>query len=407
MDEKKKIKHGFDDLLKNVVNRGLCTSCGTCKGICPLGVIELAGDEWEPELVGKCNKCGLCSAICPGSSIPLPEMEKMLFGRQRDENKKYEYWLGIYRESFAGHAVNDNWRTSGASGGMATALSICALQEHYVDAVLVAGMSKTQPWRTASYLATTVEEILEAQQSKYASVPLNAALAELDHRPEIKSIAVIGLPCNVHALRKMALYQKPKKILDKIKIVIGLLCAAQLYFKGTEHLIKEWCGIENYEDIISLQYRGGDWPGYFIVKTKDGKEFKFAQHDYKYHHLIPFYQRDRCMMCLDYAADLADISLGDIWKLAKPGERGWNAGLVRTEKGAELINLAIQREYIKTRPLDEEMILTGTIGLEEKRHGSSVRFADRIKHGWPVPDFGYKPTGHLHPIIGIKPTYSS
>jgi coenzyme F420 hydrogenase subunit beta len=403
----KETKKGFKNLLKDVVNRGLCTSCGTCKGICPRGVIELAGDEWEPELIGKCNSCGLCSLICPGKFIPLPEMEKMLFGRQRDESKKYEYWLGIYKSSFAGYAVNESWRQSGASGGLATALAICALQEKKVDAVLVAGMSKEQPWRTASYLATTVEEILAAQQSKYASVPLNAALQELYHRPEIKSIAVTGLPCNVHALRKMELTQQPKKILEKIKYVIGLLCAAQLYFKGTEHLIKEWCGIENLEDITRLQYRGGDWPGYFIVNTKDGREFKFPQHDYKYHHLIPFYQRDRCMMCLDYAADVADISLGDIWKLCKPGERGWSAGLIRTDRGQELMDLAIQKEYIHIQPLDEEMILTGTIGLEEKRHGSSVRFAGRIKHGWPVPEFGYEPTGHLYPFVGGKSTCSS
>lgn len=201
--------------------------------------------------------------------------------------------------------------------------------------------------------------------------------------------------------------EQPAKILNKVKFVIGLLCAAQLYYKGTEHLIKEWCGIENIEDVTRLQYRGGDWPGSFIVETKDGREFKFPQHDYKYHHLIPFYQRDRCMMCLDYAADLADVSLGDIWKLAKPGEAGWNAGLVRTDKGNELVELAVKKGYINVRPLDEEMILTGTIGLEEKRHGSSVRFAGRVKHRWPVPDFGYKPTGHLHPLIGVKPTYSS
>lgn len=399
-------KKGFVNLFCDVVSRGLCTSCGTCKGVCPQNCITLGGDEWEPELSGECISCGLCWQTCPGKTIPLPEMEKMLFGRQRDENDKYEYWLGIYKRSIAGHATNDTWRNGGASGGMATALSICALEEGVVDAVLVAGMSKERPWRTASYLATTVDEILEAQQSKYASVPLNGPLSELYENSDIKSIAVVGLPCNVHGLRKMEMLQQPKKILNKVKLIMGLFCAAQLYYKGTEHLIKEWCGVENVEDVTELCYRGGDWPGSFIVKTKDGKEFKFPQHDYKYHHLIPFYQRDRCMMCLDYAADVADISLGDIWKLAKPGESGWNAGLVRTERGNDLIELALKKGYIDIKPLDEEMILTGTIGLEEKRHGSSVRFAGRIKHGWPVPDFGYQPTGHLRPLIGVKPTYS-
>ena len=400
-------KKGYQDLFDEVVNRGLCTSCGTCKGVCPRDALTLAGDEWEPQLTGDCKPCGLCSEVCPGKSIPLPKMEKMLFGRQRDESKKFEYWLGIYQRSIAGYTPNEQWRRGGASGGMASALAICALQEKKVDAVLVAGMSKEQPWRTGAYLATDVQTILEAQQSKYASAPLNGVLQELYHRPEIKSIATVGLPCNVHGIRKMALYQRPKKILDKIKYVIGLLCASQLYYTGTEHLIKEWCGIENVEDVTKLEYRGGDWPGSFIVQTKEGKEYKFPQHDYKYHHLIPFYQRDRCMMCIDYAADLADISLGDIWRLAKPGELGWNAGLIRTDRGNELMDLAVKKGYLNIRPLDEELILVGTIGLEEKRHGNSLRFAGRIKHGWPVPDFGYLPTGHLHPLVGNKPTYSS
>ena len=81
--------------------------------------------------------------------------------------------------------------------------------------------------------------------------------------------------------------------------------------------------------------------------------------------------------------------------------------MVRTNTGNDLIDLAIKKGYIEVRPLDEQLILDGTIGIEEKRHGSSVRFAERIKHGWPVPDFGYEPTGHLKPLIGVKPTYSS
>lgn len=113
------------------------------------------------------------------------------------------------------------------------------------------------------------------------------------------------------------------------------------------------------------------------------------------------------MMCWDYASDVADISMGDIWKLCKPGEPGWNAGIVRTDKGESLMDLAVSKGYVKVQPLDEELILNGTIGLEEKKHGNSLRFAGRIKHGWPVPDFGYQPTGHLHPLVGSKPTYSS
>jgi len=400
-------KKGFLDLKNDIIDKGLCTSCGTCKGVCPQHAIDLVGEEWEPELVGECTTCNICYTACPGKDIPLPAMEKMLFGRQRDENNEYEYWLGVFQKTVASYAMDEKVRSNAASGGMATALAICALQEKLVDGFIVAGMSEEQPWRTKPYLATTVDELLAAQQTKYALVPVNAVFEELGRRSDIKSVGIVAMPCQVHAIRKMALNQSSTKILKKIKFVLGLLCGAQFYFKGTEHLIKEWCGVENLEDVAKLRYREGSWPGSFYVQTKDGRESRFPQKEYKYHHLIPFYQRDRCMMCLDYAADLADISIGDIWKLAKGGEAGWNAALIRTDIGQELVDLAVKKNYLHVQPLEEDMLLNGTIGVEMKKHGNSTRFAGRIKHGLPVPEFGYQPTGHLHPFKkGTKPKHS-
>jgi len=100
-------------------------------------------------------------------------------------------------------------------------------------------------------------------------------------------------------------------------------------------------------------------------------------------------------MCWDYAADLADISLGDGPWLVEPQ---WNAVLTRTEIGEKLLDNAAKAGYIETKPLKEYLLLTGTQGIESKKHGSSAKYANRIKHGWPVPDYGYRPTGHTKPF---------
>jgi coenzyme F420 hydrogenase subunit beta len=247
-------------------------------------------------------------------------------------------------------------------------------------------------------------EVLASQQSKDQMAPTLTLLSDL--AKENNRIGVVGLPCQIWPIRKAFNISGTKKIAKKIVLTIGIFCAAQYYRKGTEHLIKEWGGIENIEDVVDLQYRGGDWPGSFVVRTRDGKHTSFPQHEYKYHHLIPYYQRDRCTMCLDYSADLADVSVGDIWTLSAPGELGWNAIIIRTDIGVKTVKRAEKEGYITTKSLDPNLILYGTVGLKSKLISNSYRFTNRIRFGWPVPDYGYEPTGYKKPLIGKRAIWS-
>ncbi|MBW2309011.1 MAG: 4Fe-4S binding protein [Deltaproteobacteria bacterium] len=65
----------FSDLKKNIIDKGLCTSCGTCVGVCPVGCIHFDYDQEEPVLEDSCTSCGVCFQVCPGGEIPLLEME--------------------------------------------------------------------------------------------------------------------------------------------------------------------------------------------------------------------------------------------------------------------------------------------------------------------------------------------
>ena len=54
-----------------IVNKGLCTSCGVCAGSCPKDCISFKyGKERNIPLVdvNKCVKCGLCYDVCPGKA---------------------------------------------------------------------------------------------------------------------------------------------------------------------------------------------------------------------------------------------------------------------------------------------------------------------------------------------------
>ncbi len=101
--------------------------------------------------------------------------------------------------------------------------------------------------------------------------------------------------------------------------------------------------------------------------------------------------RERCRACCDWTAELADISLGDIFDPRGRGKKvpHWNSVIVRTEKGLEFIKEAEKAGAIEISDL-EERTFYGNAGFEMKKHGGVFTLRQRQKHGWPVPNYHYE-----------------
>lgn len=382
----------FVQLQSWVIHRGLCTACGTCAGVCPAGAISwtYVDDEPLPELTGGCTECGICATVCPGGEVNLPVLEQFVFGCVREKKNPD---LGLYREARAGWATDQVVRERGAGGGLVTALLTYALEKGIIDCALVAGFREELPWRTEAKLAATKEEVMAAAQSKYACVPVNTLLSRA-LKWGYRRIAVVGLPCHVHGLRKMQFYGQPAPLNQAVVLIVGLFCASQFYFEGTRHLVVERLGVKEVGEITRLSYRGGRWPGHLVVKLKDGRELTLDRHQYMYHHLMPAFKRDRCEMCVDWASELADLSVGDYWEpQTQPGKAwGISSCLVRTGVGKEILDGAEESGYIKTVPLEAFRLAAG-IGYELKKHAAAFRLKQRRRFGWPVPEY-YRETDY-------------
>ncbi len=62
------------DILTEVVNKGLCTGCGTCVSACPTRALEFCKRTQRPLLNRElCVNCGSCLAVCPQSFKPYPQ----------------------------------------------------------------------------------------------------------------------------------------------------------------------------------------------------------------------------------------------------------------------------------------------------------------------------------------------
>lgn len=371
---------GFDRLQSEVIGAGLCTDCGMCAGVCPRGSITMDCDLEEPALTGKCHpRCQVCYLSCAGKDIPVPSMERMVFGRERDPSREL---LGICREFRKGQSTEERVRIAGATGGLISGLLIYALESGLIDAAVVVGMREDQPWRAAPMLATNKEEVMAAGQSKLQMVPANSVLGDALRRG-FQKLAVVGLPCHIHSLRKMQLVGNDKKLARSVKYVIGLLCGGNWTHKATEHVIDEVCGV-SLDEVAKVEYRGGEYPGNFRVTTKDGRQVAVTS-PVRRNHCWGF-RHDRCGVCFDYSNDLADLSVGDYHHAEMVrGVPGWSAFILRTDTGLELVEAAQATGYVTTETIEEEYLLTGA--YEWKIHGSSYHLEERRRHGLPCPDF--------------------
>ena len=345
----------FENLKKEVIDVGLCVACGICVGVCAAEVIELSGQEQEPRLNGECrNKCGLgaCYHSCPGRYIPMPEMEKMVFGRTRDLKDQTEYLMGITDGFFAAYATDDKTRIQGASGGVATALLGYALDRGIVEALLVAGFKEDKPWIAEPKIITEKEDLWRWQGSVYSRVPMGKVLNKMT-KSAFEKIGIIGLPCFIHGLRKIQLHNFPTGLSEKITFVMGLICGTSCTVEGVFHVLREWMGIEP-EEIKKLNFRGGDWPGALVIHTKDGRTFSIPKGEYYDRFLVTMFRASRCMRCWDFVGDLADLCLGDFWGAPRSTEKdkaGWNSVITKTPLGKSLIEGATTDRYVRTEPM--------------------------------------------------------
>lgn len=375
-------KQDFFNLYKKVVKKGLCTCCGTCVGVCPTGAIHFDFDIEEPVLKGSCKPCGICYATCPGEDIPLLKMEREILGEARTQANEF---LGVSKAFFKGFAKDPEVRQLGASGGLTTALLLYALDQGMIDGAIVANMSREKPWRAKPILASTRAELIESAKSKYTICPNNMVLRDTEW---MERLAVVGLPCHIHGIRKLQSHNSQSRIAEKIVFTLGIFCGSNRSHKATEYIIQEYSNV-NLDDVKRFEYRGGSNSQDVKIFTHDGREFTITTPQRRT--VFTSMTKDRCRMCCDWTAELADLSLGDIFDPDHSMRKipNWNSVIVRTEKGLQLIEEAQKAGVIETSPLPAESFY-GNVGFELKKVGAVFNLMERKRYGWPVPNYHYE-----------------
>ncbi len=264
--------------------------------------------------------------------------------------------LGNYKSLNVGYSIDKEIRNKGASGGIVSSLLIIALKKRLIDGIVVVAMDNKHPWKPKVKIARTRKDILSAAGSKYTLIPIKEILDAIDKEDKKTRLAIVGLPCHINIIRNL---QKIGKY-NNIKFVIGLFCGYNMPAKATDFLIKK-TGVDK-KDIESLEYRGGKYPGGFLIKTKKGKTKFFPKYYYDIVNLM--FVPKGCLICKDYMNEFADVSVGDSW-----GYDNSSLVVVRTKQGEKLLNSTL----IKLTPLSEkEVMKMHWHNIKHKKIGDSL-----------------------------------
>jgi coenzyme F420 hydrogenase subunit beta len=177
-------------------------------------------------------------------------------------------------------------------------------------------------------------------------------------------LAYVGLPCQLQALRKLQLFSSEigQNWADSVDLTIGLFCRENWAYTCLRALVEDDYGVKLSEvekfDIKKgkmLLYRNGE-----VLQEIPLPETK------------P-YVRVGCEVCLDFSAELADLSVGAVGSPPK-----YSTVIVRTKRGLELLRRAQSEGYVEVRHISE--VKPGTklvLKLTKEKRDENLAEAER------------------------------
>lgn len=348
------------------------------------------GDIWRPEMAaaaprGLCTDCGLsrtqdarrCGRACQFIQPDYPRLETQVHGRPRDMNVEAELYFGPHlrmaRAALANPLPGAQWT------GLTSRLGERLLESGAVEAVLTMAPDPDDTWRPSPVIITRPGDMAQARGMRMGYAPL-LGLLEPARAAGYKRIAVIGIPCQVYALRA-------------IERELGF---ERIYVVGTP--CSDNTTTENFHKFLALLSPEPETISYLEFRADYHVELRFADGRRRE---IPFLKLPladlpvdffplTCRTCVDYTNALADVTVG---YMAGEGEQ-WL--IVRNARGEEIVRLL--GDELKTAPLRSA----------GKRAGPVKGFltnTERAAGGLPLrrmPQFMRSVMGWLMPRVGPR-----
>ncbi len=342
--------------LKEPVPRSLCTDCGISRTENP-------------------SRCGMaCQFIKPD----YPKLETQIHGRARNEainpdELHFGTFKRIVRAKLKTPSEGAQWT------GITTQLAEQLLVNGLVDAVIAVKPDKHDRWKPEPVLVTKPEDMKQCRGMRMGYAP-TLALLEPAIEQGYKRIAVVGIPCQIYALRAL----EKELGLEKL-YVIGTPCSDNTT-------------TENFHTFLNLLSDKPETVSYLEFRADYQVELRF---DDGRREEIPFLKLPisklpgdffptTCQTCVDYTNALSDITVGYM------GGEGEQWLIVRNDRGEEILSL-----------LGDDILLseTGSKGNRKSHVEGFMKNVERSANGLPLrsmPDFVRPIVAWLMPKFGPR-----
>ncbi|MBJ7535720.1 Coenzyme F420 hydrogenase/dehydrogenase, beta subunit C-terminal domain [Rhodomicrobium vannielii ATCC 17100] len=345
---------------------------------------------WSPQVAEAlprdlCTDCGVsrssdprrCGRACQFIKPDYPKMEARVHGRTRDPQREEERFFGPYKRM--ARAAMKRPREGAQWTGITTRIGERLLETGAVDAVLTMVADDADRWRPKPALITRAADMAKARGMRMGYAPL-LALLEPAREAGHKRIAVIGVPCQIFALRGIEQELGFERV-----YAIGTPCSDNTTTENFHTFLNLLS--DKPETITYLEFRA-DYHVELRFENGKVKEIPFL--------LLPISKLPAdffpltCRTCVDYTNSLSDITVG---YMAGQGQQ-WL--IVRNETGEELLRL-----------LGDEVSLSepGTAGKRDGPVKGFLKNTELAAGGLPMrsmPNWARPIAGWLMPKVGPR-----
>ena len=275
--------------------RGLCTDCGVSRMADP----------------------GACGKACQFIKPDYPKYEAYVHGRAAHgvgDERFFGVSRAMYRAALAPAREGAQWT------GLTTGFAERLLETGAVDAVLTMVPDPDDKWRPRPAIITDPADMRHARGMRMGYAPLLALLEPALAAGHLK-IAVIGIPCQIYALRAIEADLGFERI-----YVIGTPCSDNTTTENFHSFLEKLTDAP--ETVTYLEFRAD----YHVeLRFADGSQRLIPFLKLPLSDLPPDFFPTTCRTCVDYTNRLADITVG---YMAGEGEQ-WL--IVRNQRGREIL----------------------------------------------------------------------